>query len=95
MRIYIKSNFVVPGLKDEGSVELDRAQVTLREFLNELSMMSPTPIEYVEPGAKTLNPDDWEMEINDVPYQNFSEGLETFLKDGDIVTIRILAFGGG
>jgi len=95
MKIYIKSNFIVPGLKNEGSVDLDRAQVTLREFLNELSMMSPTPIEYVEPGAKTLNPDDWEMEINDVPYQNFSEGLETFLKDGDIVTIRILALGGG
>ena len=73
---------------------MDRSKITLREFLEELSKMAP-PIEYVRPGAKTLNPDDWEIDINDIPYQQCSDGLETLLKDGDTVTIKILAFGGG
>ena len=95
MRVNIKSNFVVPGLKEKDSVTLDATTMSLRQFLEELARMSPTPIEYVRPGAKTLNPDDWQVEINSVPYQQCPEGLETQLKDGDTVTIKILAFGGG
>ena len=58
-------------------------------------MMAPTRIEYVRPGAKVLDPIDWEAEINEVPYQNCEDGLETLLGDGDTVTMRILALGGG
>ena len=58
-------------------------------------MMAPTPIEYVRPGAKTLESDEWEVGINDTPYQYCGEGLETLLKDGDTLTIKILALGGG
>jgi len=95
MKIHVKSNFFVPGLKEKDSVTLALSSMSLRQFLEELARMSPTPIEYVRPGAKTLNPDDWEVEINSVPYQQYPEGLETHLKDGDTVTIKILAFGGG
>ena len=95
MKIYIKSNFVVPGLKDEESVDLDRSEITLKEFLDELSVMSPNRIEYIRPGAKTLDPDDWEVQINGIPSQNCKDSLETSLKDGDTVTIWIKAFGGG
>jgi len=95
MRVNIKSNFFVPGLKEKDSVTLNASSMSLRQFLEELGRMSPTPIEYVRPGAKTLDPDDWEVDINNVPYQKCSEGLETSLKDGDTVTIKILAFGGG
>jgi hypothetical protein len=95
MKIYVKSNFVVPGLVNGEFLDLDRSQLTMREFLEELSMMAPIRIEYVRPGAKTLAPDEWEVDINDIPYQQYSEGLETFLKDGDTVTIRISALGGG
>ncbi len=69
--------------------------MTLREFLEELSKRSPTPIEYVKPGAEMLDPDDWEVDLNGIPYQHCANGLGTPLKDGDTVTIRILAFGGG
>ena len=51
-------------------------------------------VEYVRPGAGVV-PDEWEVEVNGVPYQSCGAGLETFLKDGDTVTIRILALGGG
>ncbi len=95
MEIHIKSNFIVPGLDDKDSVDVDGSSMTLREFLEELSRRAPTPIQYVQPGANVLNPDDWEVEINGIPYKDCSDGLEAHLKDGDTVTIKILAFGGG
>ena len=69
--------------------------MTLRDFLEELSKMSPTPIEYVKPGAGALDPDDWEVDINGIPYQHCADGLETALRDGDKIDIKILAMGGG
>ena len=95
MRINIKSNFFIPGLEKEEIVDLNLTEMTLREFLDELSMMSPDHVEYIEPGANVLDPDDWEVDINNIPYQSYSSGLESILKDGDTVTIRILAQGGG
>ena len=95
MKIMIKSNFLVPGLEDEGSLELNVSKLTLREFLENLSKLSPDPLDYVAPGADRLDPDDWEVEINDVPYQDFEEGLEKSLHDGDTVILRVLAQGGG
>ena len=95
MKIYIKSNFVVPGLEDQEWIEMDRPEMTLREFLEALAERSPDPLVYVEPGADRLDPDDWEVDINDVPYQDFFEGLEYPLRDQDFLTIRILAQGGG
>lgn len=96
MKINIKSNFVVPGVEDRDHIELVRAQMTLRELLEELqSLASPMPIEYVRPGARVLDPDDWEVDINDIPYQKCDYELETPLRDGDTVCIRIMALGGG
>ena len=95
MKIYIKSNFVVPGIEEKEWIEMDRAGITLREFLETLAERSPDPLVYVEPGADRLDPDDWEVDINNVPYQDFIEGLEYPLRDQDILTIRILAQGGG
>jgi hypothetical protein len=95
MKIMIKSNFIVPGLEDEESLELDVSNLTLREFLENLSRLSPDPLTYVMPGEDRLDPDDWEVEINDVPYLDFEEGLEKTLNDQDTVTIRVLAQGGG
>ena len=95
MKIMIKSNFVIPGLEDEESLELNVSTLTLREFLENLSRLSPDPLNYVAPGADRLDPDDWEVEINDVPYQDFEEGLGKSLNDEDTVTIRVLAQGGG
>jgi hypothetical protein len=95
MRIYIKSNFFVPGLENAEWVDFDRTSMTLREFLEALSAKAPTPIEYVRPGAAALDPDDWEVDIDGVPYQHGKDGLETPLNDEGTVTIRLLAFGGG
>jgi len=95
MKIYIKSNFMVPGVGPEESVDLDCNRITLREFLDDLSMRAPTRIEYVKPGAKTLDPAEWQVEINGISYQSVCDGLEAILKDEDTVTIRIMVLGGG
>ena len=95
MRIYVKSNFVVPGLANGEFVDLDQSQLTMRQFLEELSMRAPKRIEYVRPGTQTINPDEWEICINGIPSQQWSAGLETSLKDGDTVTIIIIPLGGG
>jgi molybdopterin converting factor small subunit len=95
MKIYVKSNFVVPGLDNGEFVNLDQSRLTIREFLKELSERSPTRVEYIRAGTQTINPDEWEIRINDTPYQQWSAGLETPLKDGDTVTIIIIPLGGG
>ncbi len=95
MKIYVKSNFVVPGLENGEFVDLDRSRLTIREFLEELSERSPTRVEYIRSGTQTINPDEWEIRINDTPSQQWSAGLETPLKDGDTVMIIIIPLGGG
>jgi hypothetical protein len=96
VKIHIKSNFVIPGLEDREDIELNRTEMTLRQLLEELQRLAaPSPIEYVRPGARALDPDDWEVEINNLPYQKCDRELETLLKEGDTVTIKIMALGGG
>ncbi|MGD9041468.1 MAG: hypothetical protein PVH82_17640, partial [Desulfobacteraceae bacterium] len=80
---------------DEAGLEIDQPEITLREFLEKLSSLSPDRVVYVEPGAQALDPFDWEVEINGLPYQDYEAGLEHLIKDGDSVTIRIVALGGG
>ena len=95
MKVHVKSNFVVPGLDNGEYVDLDRSQLTLKEFLRELAERAPTRVEYVRPGAQAVDPDEWEIRINDIPYHQCSTGLGTYLKDGDTVTIIIIPLGGG
>jgi len=95
MRIDVRSNFILPGLEGKESIELECSQITLRGFLEELSRRAPIRIEYVRPGVGAIDPDEWEVEVNGVPYERDGAGLEAFLRDGDTVTIRILALGGG
>ena len=95
MKIYVKSNFVIAGMGNGNFVDLDRSQLTLREFLKELSERGSTGVEYVRPGAQTIDPAEWEISINDIPYHQWSGGLGSSLKDGDTVTIIIIPLGGG
>lgn len=85
----------MPGLEEKDSVDIERSEIRLLDFLGELSKMSPARIEYVRPGAEALDPDDWEVDINGIPYQQCAGGLRTLLRDGDTVTLKIMAMGGG
>ena len=72
-----------------------QSEITLREFFKKLSNKSPDSIEYIDPGADRFDPDDWEVEINGTSYQQHEHGLETVLRDGDTVSIKIRPLGGG
>lgn len=93
MIIHIKSNFVIPGLEERESIEFNRSEIRLREFLEEISRMAPVRIEFIRNGM--IDSEEWEIEINDKPYYTFDGGLDTILKDNDTVTIKIMAIGGG
>lgn len=96
MKIYVKSNFVIPGLEGGNSINIDHSRITLRKFLDELSMKSPNLVfEYKRASAETLDPDDWEVDINGIPYEFCTGGLEAVLNDGDTVAVRTVALGGG
>jgi molybdopterin converting factor small subunit len=95
MKIHVNSNFVVPGLLNGESVDLDRTRLTIGEFLKELAEKAPTRVEYVRPGGRTIDPDEWEIKINGVPSPQWKDGLETPLRDGDTVTITLVPLGGG
>ena len=95
MKICVKSNFIVPGLVGGEFIDLDRSHLTIGEFLRDLAERSPTRVEYVRPGAQTIDTDEWEIKVNDIPSPKWKDGLETPLKDGDTVTIVIIPLGGG
>ena len=100
MKIFIESNVFIPGVERQASnaqsVDFDRGALSLREFLEELAARAlPTHVEYVRPGAEMLDPYDWQVEINGVPYQNCTGALDAPLKEGDTVNIRVLVLGGG
>ena len=95
MKIYVKSNFIIPGLDHGEFVNLNQSQLTIQEFLEEISERLPTRVEFIQPGTQTINPDEWEIRINDIPSPQWSAGLETPLKEGDTVTITIIPLGGG
>jgi molybdopterin converting factor small subunit len=78
----------------EESLEIEKARITLREFLEELAMMSGRPnIKYVESGAQAAS-DDWEVLINDRDVQE-SGGMDMDLNEGDAVTVNMQVIGGG
>ncbi len=95
IKIYIKSNFVLPGLEGKECLEFNVSKITLREFLEKLSMMSPERLEYVRSGAKEIDQLDWDVAINGMSYENYEEGLAHLLRNGDTVAIRIKPIGGG
>jgi hypothetical protein len=92
MRIHIKSNFNIPGLKGD-SIEI-RDGSTLRQLLESVSQLSGEFV-FFEGGKDILDPDDWEVDVNGTPFDGLRIGTETRLKENDIVEIRLLMYSGG
>jgi hypothetical protein len=93
VKIRIESNFVIPGLQGK---ELDvEEKTTVRQLLGEIARLSDERIEFFRGGSEQLDTEDWEVDINGVPYYAHTTQLETLLTDGDLVAIRIVVIGGG
>jgi hypothetical protein len=83
---------VIPGLEGEDSLALEE-ESTLRQLLARLEALSG--LDFFPLGSEVLDPDDWEVDINNVPHYSYERPLETVLKDADLVAIRVVATGGG
>jgi len=95
MRIFIKSNFEIPDLGEEESIEYSGSQITLRALLEKLSGSAPSLLVQMEPGTPGLNTQDYQVEINGRPFEGLKEGLDYLLRDGDSISIYIVPIGGG
>lgn len=95
MKVFIQSNFVVPGLEDRESIELPRPEATLRELFETLTGMASGPVDYLEPETGELNTEDYQVEVNGRPFEGLKEGLDYLLQEGDRVSIYIMPIGGG
>jgi len=92
MRINIRSNFHITGLKGE-SIEIEDGN-TLRQLLESVSRLSGEFV-FFERGKDILDPDDWEVDVNNIPFDGFQIGADTPLKNNDTVEIRLLMYSGG
>ena len=92
MQIRIESNFVIPGLEGGDGLALEE-ESTLRQLLARVEGLSG--LDFFPRGSEVLDPDDWEVDINNVPHYSYERRLETVLKDADLVVIRVVATGGG
>jgi hypothetical protein len=92
MQIRIESNFVITGLEGGDGLALEE-ESTLRQLLARVEGLSD--LDFFPRGSEVLDPDDWEVDINNVPHYSYERRLETVLKDADLVVIRVVATGGG
>jgi hypothetical protein len=95
MKIGIVSNFTIPGLEGENEIYLDRPAITLRGLLEELSLRSSGRVKFIRPSTDAVHYMDFIIDVNGVPNQGSREDLDVALKEGDIVTIKVLPLGGG
>ncbi len=93
MRIHVKSNFLIRGLAGESVVVEDGS--TVRQFLESVSKLSEGVLVFFERGNDTLDPDDWEVDVNGIPFDGYQIRAETPLKENDLVEIRLLMYSGG
>lgn len=94
MEVQIVSNFVIAGLHN-GSIEIEEAS-TIRKLLGTISELSTARLVFFEQGHhETIDFEGWEVGLNGISYEAHSKGLETRLKEGDVVAIRLLPLYGG
>ena len=94
MRIDLASNFLLLGSEDLEAIEFDRPAVPLRELLETLSSRSSDPPEFLDSKGGALN-QGWDIEVKGVSFALCDDRLDTILKDGDKVTIKLELLGGG
>ena len=94
MRIYLDSNFFLLGAKDMESIDLECAEISARGLLESLSRHHLHSLKFLQPRGKALRPG-WDIEINGRKLALYDEGLNSVLKEGDRVAIRLELLSGG
>jgi hypothetical protein len=92
MKIQIHKTFEMAGIPSDIEIESG----TLGRLLDDL--VSPTYYakEITDSRTGDLSLDDlFQIELNGVPHYSLPDGLDTALHEGDVITLRLIFFGGG
>jgi hypothetical protein len=92
MKIRIHKTFEMAGIPSEIEIESG----TLGSLLD--SFVRPTYYakEIIDSGTGDLSLDDlFQIELNGVPYYSLPDALDTELHEDDVITLRLIFFGGG
>lgn len=95
MNVITDSNFALYGLPEESEIHLDGPRVTLRMVLKELAKRSSGRITLVDPSTGALDPLDFVLKVNGLLNSGSKKDLETTLKEGNTVTLKITPLEGG
>lgn len=95
MKIGFSSVFVIPGLEGKDEIDFNVPTVTLREFLEELSLRASERMKFINPSSGAVNSMLFDIEINGIPMRDTYESLKTVLQEGDMVSINFVPLGGG
>lgn len=94
MRVNLESNFMLLGSEDIDCIDFSSSEITLKELLETISTLSTNSINFLYPNGMELTTD-WDIEINGQPLGLSNGGINTILKDGDRVSIKLMLLGGG
>ena len=94
MRINLESNFMLLGSQDIDSIDFASSEITLKELLETISIRSTNSTKFLNRDGTDLAMS-WEVEVNGHPLGLCTGGVNTLLKDGDKVRIKLMLLGGG
>ncbi len=90
MKVTLKSNFDL-GLAE---MEFQGDSATLRNLLEELGRLH-TDMEFIDPRSPTEVEEFFTVSINGKEYRFLPQRLEAPIRDGDVVEVAVVMFGGG
>ncbi len=96
MKINLKSNYLLLGSRSIDSIDLDVAEITLKDLVQTISDRSTTSdgLEYLNEERTQLRPA-FEVHINGCPLGFCEKGVNTILRDGDTVDVYLEPQYGG
>lgn len=94
MRINLESNFMLLGSQDIDSIDFASSNITLKELLEAISNRATNSTKFLNRDGTGLAMS-WEVEVNGHPLGLCAGGVNTILKDGDKVHIKLMLLGGG
>lgn len=86
MRIHLESNFKLLGSQDVESIDLDVAEITVKDFLRTMSDRSTKSPGYIDTDGTDVEAT-WQVRVNGRMLDVCENGINTILKDGDTVAI--------
>ncbi len=78
MRIHVDSNFVLLGVKDVNSIDLEGSETTLEKLLEALSHRSPESLKFLQGDGERDRSPGRNIDVNGRPYAQCREGPRPF-----------------